>query len=415
MGVLATGFAAVLTAAPAAAAATLHTLYDFDDVGSTKPAGGGPLGNIVLAADGTLFGTTPENLQPDLGTVYLLKPPATGATRWTHAVVWYFNTPGLGVDPEGGLTPGPNGELYGTTPYNTGNAFGCGQVFRLSFTNGAIQRTTLYRFGAPPLLDACIPYDPVSVGADGSLYGTTSSSPSFYGAIFQLVAPASGNAPWTEHIIYEFQGQADGYYPSTPVLVSRTGELYGTSIGSANDGPAMQPLYQLRPPAQPGQPWTFTLIWQFQDLECGQIAGGMIEDAAGAILFTCVQGENGGPNQYGSVYRLVPPAPASSGWTLETLWTFTNGADGAYPTTGLVADPHGNLYGTTAGGNGGVFKLSPPAAGGTAWTETTLWSFNGKDGMEPATQLVRDSKGVLYGTTRYGGPFDNGTVFALTP
>jgi hypothetical protein len=52
---------------------------------------------------------------------------------------------------------------------------------------------------------------------------------------------------------------------------------------------------------------------------------------------------------------------------------------------GLIADKKGALYGTTnRGGSGGfflgfgtVFKLTPPANGQTAWTETALYSFKG--------------------------------------
>jgi uncharacterized repeat protein (TIGR03803 family) len=83
------------------------------------------------------------------------------------------------------------------------------------------------------------------------------------------------------------------------------------------------------------------------------------------------------------------------------LYTFTNGKDGANPVGDLVRDSAGNLYGTTKlGGNGFgvVFKVG--ATGG----ETTLYSFTGgKDGAGPVAGLVRDSSGNLYGTTAFGG------------
>ncbi|MEJ0046475.1 MAG: choice-of-anchor tandem repeat GloVer-containing protein [Rhodospirillales bacterium] len=47
----------------------------------------------------------------------------------------------------------------------------------------------------------------------------------------------------------------------------------------------------------------------------------------------------------------------------------------------MVADASGALYGTTTlggyHGEGAIFKLTPPAAGQTAWTETVLYSFTG--------------------------------------
>jgi uncharacterized repeat protein (TIGR03803 family) len=82
------------------------------------------------------------------------------------------------------------------------------------------------------------------------------------------------------------------------------------------------------------------------------------------------------------------------------------------------------LYGTTSaggagiacGGCGTVFELQPPATPDGAWTESTLYSFQGfSDGAQPRTALTLDPAGVLYGTTQYGGPANAGTVFKLTP
>jgi hypothetical protein len=45
----------------------------------------------------------------------------------------------------------------------------------------------------------------------------------------------------------------------------------------------------------------------------------------------------------------------------------------ARPTSGLLLDNAGNLYGTTsdssAGGYGEIFQLAPPTSKGGAWTE----------------------------------------------
>jgi len=97
------------------------------------------------------------------------------------------------------------------------------------------------------------------------------------------------------------------------------------------------------------------------------------------------------------------------------LHEFNNdGSEGVTPNGGLVLDPSGNLYGTTqesslSGGLGGtVFELSP---GGEL---TVLYNFefdDFKNGDGPAAGLVRDSSGNLYGTTVGSG----GNVFKLTP
>jgi uncharacterized repeat protein (TIGR03803 family) len=123
----------------------------------------------------------------------------------------------------------------------------------------------------------------------------------------------------------------------------------------------------------------------------------------------------------GTVFELSPTA---TGWQQTILYTFTGGADGANPASNLIFDAAGNLYGTTlAGGNlgdctgsgcGVVFRLSPSTTG--VWTETVLHTFTeGTDGGVPAGGLVFDSAGNLYGVTTYDGSLNLGLVFELSP
>ncbi len=69
------------------------------------------------------------------------------------------------------------------------------------------------------------------------------------------------------------------------------------------------------------------------------------------------------------------------------------------PSSGVVMDQSGNLYGTTiAGGTascgcGVVDKLSPGANG--VWTYTVLHRFTGYDGAEPDANLTLDDKGNI--------------------
>jgi uncharacterized repeat protein (TIGR03803 family) len=57
-----------------------------------------------------------------------------------------------------------------------------------------------------------------------------------------------------------------------------------------------------------------------------------------------------------------------------------------------------------------VFKLDATGK------ETVLYSFaGGADGAYPSAGLVRDAVGNLYGTTSAGGASDHGTVFKLAP
>jgi uncharacterized repeat protein (TIGR03803 family) len=98
--------------------------------------------------------------------------------------------------------------------------------------------------------------------------------------------------------------------------------------------------------------------------------------------------------------------------TLAVLYNFTGGADGGLPYAGVVRDTAGNLYGTTYEGGssnyGTVFKVD------TSGTETVLYNFTGgADGRYPSAGLIQDKAGNLYGTTEYGGDFTSGTVFKV--
>ena len=94
-----------------------------------------------------------------------------------------------------------------------------------------------------------------------------------------------------------------------------------------------------------------------------------------------------------------------------------------WPASGLIFDAAGNLYGTTTigpSGGGMVFELTPNGDG--SWTESVLHSFDapGDLGDKPFGGLIFDATGSLYGTTLAGGEgtcygSGCGTVFKLTP
>jgi uncharacterized repeat protein (TIGR03803 family) len=124
------------------------------------------------------------------------------------------------------------------------------------------------------------------------------------------------------------------------------------------------------------------------------------------------------------VFAAEPASEPAFAPVEKVLHSFSGAPDGANPTSSLVADAAGNLYGTsTLGGTdsacdcGTVFELSPPAVASGSWTETVLYSFKGGngDGKIPKGTLTFDKSGNLYGTTEEGGPDNPGTVFELTP
>jgi uncharacterized repeat protein (TIGR03803 family) len=142
---------------------------------------------------------------------------------------------------------------------------------------------------------------------------------------------------------------------------------------------------------------------------------GLIMDKAGNLYGTASYGGSAA-SAGGTVFKLSPPAAGKTAWSETTLVNF-DGPHGQSPSGSLIADSDGNLYGTTSYGGkfnqGTIFKLSPPPAGKTEWALTVLFSFKGLDGAQPYAGLLADAAGNLYGTTAGGGPdFGTGNAYA---
>ncbi len=175
--------------------------------------------------------------------------------------------------------------------------------------------------------------------------------------------------------------------------------------------------------AQQAEAASETLLYSFTGgADGGQPSGGVIADASGALYGTAA---TGGGAQLGVVFKLTPPAAGQTKWTETVLHAFKglDQGDGDEPQTGLLADKAGALYGATFFGgtanNGTFYRLTPPAGGSGQWTETVLYSFcptlgNCPDGQQPVG-LTAGRNGEFYAVAKFGGPLHGGSVIKLTP
>ena len=249
------------------------------------------------------------------------------------------------------------------------------------------------------------------------------------GTVFEL-SPTSGGG-WQTTVLYRFAGSGDGSGP-VDLAIDPAGNLFGVTQEGGNNtgcvgGHGCGTLFELKPSFSG---WHFTRLHAFTGGTDGSIPVALTRDAAGALYVTL---QNGGNTDCGvgcgTIFQLKPTS--SGGWRGSTLrifdWTFSHqGAAGPYGR--VTIDAAGNLYGIAGGGTynsvwsatfGVVYRLTPSSAG--QWKETVLYSFcpgttvQCNDGASPVGGPILDSFGNLFGTTLYGGPYNNGIVFELTP
>jgi uncharacterized repeat protein (TIGR03803 family) len=332
-------------------------LYDFHG-GSD---GSVPYSGVVLDSAGAVYGATVgggtgtcfyQNVS-GCGVVYKLTPPVKG-TRWKQSVLYTFTGGVDGGTPLGVLLFDKLGSLYGTTL--TGGTFNGGTVFSLSPSGQGWAETVLHSFGNAT--DGARPACGVVFDIDGNLWGTTTSGGQsiYWGTVFELSPSKTG---WQESVIYSFSNGADGGLPAASLIFDGAKSVYGTTDSGGIPGNGT--VFQITPPPKGGTTWTEAVIYNFHGGADG--AGPqapVISDSAGNLYGTATgSGESGA----GVVFQLTPPTGGSGTWTEAVLYSFSNAKDGGLPYSNLVFGPDGNLYGTTyVGGKlyrGTVFRIVP--------------------------------------------------------
>jgi uncharacterized repeat protein (TIGR03803 family) len=340
------------------------------------------------------------------GTIPQAPAIAARATSTNYKVVYSFGGSSDGSGPHASLID-VGGTLYGTTAGGgsypgCGLYRDCGTVFRIT-TSGS--EKVLYSFGGTP--DGGVPLASL-VDAGSTLYGTTQFGGSyiscdyFYtvgcGTVFSITP--SGQ----EKVLHSFGKGSDGFYPSAS-LIEVKGVLYGTT----KFGYLVYGHYECNNSQGCGIVFSITrsgrekVLHRFGSGSDGVQPGAGLIDVKGTLYGTTTQGggayctPNGG---CGTVFTITPSG-------VEKVLHSFNETDGAGPQASLV-ELKGKLYGTTTGGgeyhDGTVFSITP------AGKEKVLHSFGGgADGATPVASLIK-VKGALYGTTENGGAYACGTV-----
>jgi uncharacterized repeat protein (TIGR03803 family) len=191
-----------------------------------------PLGAMIFDQAGNLYGTTfSGGGVGDGGTVFELSPPSQSGGNWTETLIYTDASRDDAGGFEAGVTLGPNGALFGASPF--GGLYGQGTVFRLkppSIQGGAWAYSTLHNCtdsDGEPRAGVTI--------ANAILYGSTHGSANT-GFVFQI----SSTGIYTS--LYDFG--ADVSTVSRPVF--HNGYLYGTTEYGGYRG-ENGTAFQLRP------------------------------------------------------------------------------------------------------------------------------------------------------------------------
>jgi hypothetical protein len=299
-----------------------------------------------------------------------------------------------------------------------------------------------------------IPQSQLVPDGSGALYGTGSTGSSAYclsaqtrttdfysrcGAIVKLTPPSVQAPTWTEEAIYQFKGEKnhDGGFPAGRLTFDRTtgifyetttqGRKYCSQISGSIISTFSQlimpcgTIYKLTPPSQKYPIWSENVIHYFEQGNGAFPNGHLIEDKSGNLFGSFTQF---GSTKLGTggVFELSPPPAGKTAWRYQVLYTF---ADSDIPSD-INVDANGRIFGTITNEYlthpSFAFMLTPPSSGRGKWTETVLHSFTGgaDDGIGVNGGFIILRDGTLVGTAYSGGGTRCGTwgcgvVYELTP
>jgi uncharacterized repeat protein (TIGR03803 family) len=202
---------------------TITTLFSFSGGldGSTSWS------RLIQAGDGKLYGTTMQGGGQGAGTIFQI------TTAGVLTTLYNFGSNPSGTDggfPYSGLVVANNGSLYGTTAHGGFN--GNGTVYEISTGGGY---SSLYSFSALnnyTNADGCQPWASLMQASDGTLYGTTvqgGASTFNYGTVFRITTSGAFVA------VHSFSGGVDGGRPIAGLIQASDGNMYGAAtVGGVN-------------------------------------------------------------------------------------------------------------------------------------------------------------------------------------
>lgn len=252
---------------------------------------GAPLVAPVQGKHGNLYGVTGS------GTIYRVTLPGGIFVQLP------YKAPGATF---GTFLLASDGYLYATT--QTGGKYNMGTIFRMTTPGGAIK--IVHSFSGS---DGSAPEGPLTQGSDGNLYGTTSAGgANNTGEAFELTLPS------TLTVLHSFDGfvggvncNDEGGNPVAGLLDASDGYFYGvTSVGGAN---CIGTIFQITADG------AFEKIFDFDESGSTSIYGQLSYSTLVQHTYGCFYGvtsmggiPNGQTNPMGNAFSMCPKNPTQT-------------------------------------------------------------------------------------------------------
>jgi uncharacterized repeat protein (TIGR03803 family) len=215
---------------------TLTQIHVFSGSGSLdandqpNDDGANPIGQLLAASDGKIYGVTRQGGHGNNGTIYSIDPK-TSAFTVLHHFDAYSDITGHnsdGSDASAGVIEGRDGSFYGVTCYGGTNA--AGTAFR--FDRSTSKLTTLVPFQSS---QRC-PSGRLLQASDGNLYGTTTGD-NAAPVIFRLSLTGTlttlytFDEPFQDPLGCHVYINEDGMLANGDLVTDGKGNLFGTARG----------------------------------------------------------------------------------------------------------------------------------------------------------------------------------------
>ena len=359
-------------------------LFDFDG----DEHGSNPMGNLIQASDGMLYGMTRWGGENDHGVIFRIDPDSE-----EFVVIFEFNGENTGRFPHGSLIEASNGKLYGLTPY--GGSFNLGVLFEIDPVSENFKLKYEFTGGVD---SGSQPYGSLSKAGNGKLYGVLQG----YGYEMELLFEFDPSADIYKRLYIDGPIPRENRVLMESVSLAENGNLYFLLNGNTNDIKSINYLYEFNPYED-----EFAGVFTFSGIETGDFPNGRLVQGVNNMLYGTTS--TGGKYDQGVIFEFDPVS-----YSYKKILDFENESSGGKPKEGMVLAQNLKLYGLTSKGgmfNKGVLYELDTESGNFA----KLYDFDGINGEYPDGVLVSASNGRLYGTTSSGGTDSTGVLFEFDP